>query len=358
MSPRDAATSRSARVPEAPSCPRRAGRGGPALRPGRVPAPHLLRLRGSTKRPTTSSFSTRAPSSRRSSWASSSAALIVWSVVRYRALRRHTPPVPVPHPSRDHLYRRPGHHRARPLRLHRVHREPRRRREPHTRRQGQGHRVPVGLELRVPGQPHRHRRRPPSDPDPVGINGAQCAPAVDCLGPGLVVPAGETTRITLVSKTSSTASTCPSSTSAATPSPGSPTCSTSPCSTWASTGPSAPSSAGCTTRSCSSTSWPFPPAQFRAWLSSQRSSASTVSASALAPDPEGGSMTVLAERPVAHEHEHEHHEAHRPAEVAHEHRSQADRHELHGDLAGDVLPGRHHGACCSASSWRAPTARF
>ncbi|HUA94564.1 MAG TPA: cytochrome c oxidase subunit II [Acidimicrobiales bacterium] len=37
------------------------------------------------------------------------------------------------------------------------------------------------------------------DPDPVGINGAQCAPAVDCLGPGLVVPAGQTTRITLVS---------------------------------------------------------------------------------------------------------------------------------------------------------------
>ena len=35
------------------------------------------------------------------------------------------------------------------------------------------------------------------DPDPVGLNGAQCAPAVDCLGPGLVVPAGETTRITL-----------------------------------------------------------------------------------------------------------------------------------------------------------------
>jgi cytochrome c oxidase subunit II len=38
------------------------------------------------------------------------------------------------------------------------------------------------------------------DPDPVGINGAACAPAVDCLGPGLVVPAGETTGITLVSR--------------------------------------------------------------------------------------------------------------------------------------------------------------
>ena len=38
------------------------------------------------------------------------------------------------------------------------------------------------------------------DPDPVGLNGAPCAPAVDCLGPGLVVPAGETTRITLNSQ--------------------------------------------------------------------------------------------------------------------------------------------------------------
>lgn len=37
------------------------------------------------------------------------------------------------------------------------------------------------------------------DPDPVGLNGRPCAPAVDCLGPGLVMPAGETTRITLVS---------------------------------------------------------------------------------------------------------------------------------------------------------------
>ncbi|MHB1503725.1 MAG: cytochrome c oxidase subunit II [Acidimicrobiales bacterium] len=36
------------------------------------------------------------------------------------------------------------------------------------------------------------------DPDPVGVGGP-CAPAVDCLGPGLVVPAGRTTRITLVS---------------------------------------------------------------------------------------------------------------------------------------------------------------
>jgi len=38
------------------------------------------------------------------------------------------------------------------------------------------------------------------DPDPVGLNGGQCAPAVDCLGPGLVVPAGETVLINLRSK--------------------------------------------------------------------------------------------------------------------------------------------------------------
>jgi len=38
------------------------------------------------------------------------------------------------------------------------------------------------------------------DPDPIGLNGGQCAPAVDCLGPGLVVPTGQTTRITLNSQ--------------------------------------------------------------------------------------------------------------------------------------------------------------
>jgi cytochrome c oxidase subunit 2 len=38
------------------------------------------------------------------------------------------------------------------------------------------------------------------DPDPVGLNGGQCLPAVDCLGPGLIVPAGQTARITLVSQ--------------------------------------------------------------------------------------------------------------------------------------------------------------
>jgi cytochrome c oxidase subunit 2 len=37
------------------------------------------------------------------------------------------------------------------------------------------------------------------DPDPVGLNGSPCAPAVDCLGPGLVLPAGQTSRIVLVS---------------------------------------------------------------------------------------------------------------------------------------------------------------
>jgi cytochrome c oxidase subunit II len=38
------------------------------------------------------------------------------------------------------------------------------------------------------------------DPDPIGYPGAQCAPSVDCLGPGLVIPAGQTTRITLNSQ--------------------------------------------------------------------------------------------------------------------------------------------------------------
>jgi len=39
-----------------------------------------------------------------------------------------------------------------------------------------------------------------NDPDPVGVNGGTCAPAVDCLGPGLVVPAGEAVLINLRSK--------------------------------------------------------------------------------------------------------------------------------------------------------------
>jgi len=36
-----------------------------------------------------------------------------------------------------------------------------------------------------------------NDPDPIGLNNAACSPAVDCRGPGLVVPAGETVRIYL-----------------------------------------------------------------------------------------------------------------------------------------------------------------
>jgi len=39
-----------------------------------------------------------------------------------------------------------------------------------------------------------------NDPDPVGLNGAACAPANHCYGPGLIVPAGETVRIYLRSK--------------------------------------------------------------------------------------------------------------------------------------------------------------
>jgi cytochrome c oxidase subunit II len=37
------------------------------------------------------------------------------------------------------------------------------------------------------------------DPDPIGLNGLPCAPAEDCYGPGLIIPVGQTTRITLVS---------------------------------------------------------------------------------------------------------------------------------------------------------------
>ena len=39
-----------------------------------------------------------------------------------------------------------------------------------------------------------------NDPDPIGLNGAACAPANHCLGPGLVLPAGETARIYLRSR--------------------------------------------------------------------------------------------------------------------------------------------------------------
>jgi cytochrome c oxidase subunit II len=39
-----------------------------------------------------------------------------------------------------------------------------------------------------------------SDPDPVGLNGANCAPSWDCLGPGLVLPVGQTVLVNLRSK--------------------------------------------------------------------------------------------------------------------------------------------------------------
>ncbi len=37
------------------------------------------------------------------------------------------------------------------------------------------------------------------DPDPIGINGGQCAPSAACLGPGLVLPVGQNVQVTLVS---------------------------------------------------------------------------------------------------------------------------------------------------------------
>ncbi|MGH9028199.1 MAG: cytochrome c oxidase subunit II, partial [Acidimicrobiales bacterium] len=38
------------------------------------------------------------------------------------------------------------------------------------------------------------------DPDPVGLDGARCAPSADCLGPGLVLPVGKNVLIQLRSK--------------------------------------------------------------------------------------------------------------------------------------------------------------
>jgi cytochrome c oxidase subunit II len=38
-----------------------------------------------------------------------------------------------------------------------------------------------------------------NDPDPVGLDGRVCAPATECLGPGLVLPVDRTVGITLVS---------------------------------------------------------------------------------------------------------------------------------------------------------------
>ena len=39
-----------------------------------------------------------------------------------------------------------------------------------------------------------------SDPDPVGLNGQPCAPADYCLGPGLVLPVGQSVLVNLRSK--------------------------------------------------------------------------------------------------------------------------------------------------------------
>ena len=57
----------------------------------------------------------------------------------------------------------------------------------------------MGLDVQYPGNESPVTGETTEDPDPIGLNGAPCAPAEDCLGPGLVVPAGQTTRITLVS---------------------------------------------------------------------------------------------------------------------------------------------------------------
>jgi cytochrome c oxidase subunit 2 len=39
-----------------------------------------------------------------------------------------------------------------------------------------------------------------NDPDPIGLNGGQCAPADHCYGPGLIIPVGETVNIDLRSR--------------------------------------------------------------------------------------------------------------------------------------------------------------
>ncbi len=97
------------------------------------------------------------------------------------------------------------------------------------------------------------------DPDPIGLNGAPCAPAVDCLGPGLVVPAGQTTGSSLDSQDTIHGFYVPEFNFSRYAQPGVTNVSTSPSNTRASTGPSAPSCAGSTTRSCSSTWWRSPP---------------------------------------------------------------------------------------------------
>lgn len=60
-----------------------------------------------------------------------------------------------------------------------------------------------GWEFDYPGTGVNVRGETTADPDPVGTagpSGAPCAPADYCLGPGLVLPLGETTHINLRSK--------------------------------------------------------------------------------------------------------------------------------------------------------------
>ena len=206
-------------------------------------------------------------------------------------------------------------------------------------------------------------------------------------GPQMVVAGrARRSRSRSTPRTSSTASTCPSSTSAATPSPGSPTSSTSPSCTPASTGASAPSCAGCTTRSCSSTCWRVSPRSspvgpgrggHRAEPAAHRLPPRTspahdhvdqrrLAATVLA---EGFRMTTTVDSPEliepeepggpddhgpgAHGRRHPRARARAPRgtdghpQVADQHRPQADRHELHGHVAGHVLPGRDHGAAAA-----------
>jgi cytochrome c oxidase subunit 2 len=60
-----------------------------------------------------------------------------------------------------------------------------------------------GWEFDYPGTHVAIRGETTNDPNPVGPagpGGPACAPAVDCLGPGLVVPAGQTVQIDLRSR--------------------------------------------------------------------------------------------------------------------------------------------------------------
>ena len=57
-----------------------------------------------------------------------------------------------------------------------------------------------GWEFDYPGTNVVVRGETTGDPDPVGLNGGSCAPSDYCLGPGLVVPAGQTTQINLRSR--------------------------------------------------------------------------------------------------------------------------------------------------------------